>query len=439
VGFDPKSVAGPFDWKRAQGETLSLHLNKHPFTESLLPALGEFTALTGIEVEYNILSEEEYREKLIIELSSGSGGVDVFMTGPFDNWSYVGANWLEPLDDYLGNPALTPSDYEPDDFYPALIAANRWNGKPGYQNLGEGSLWSIPVMVETYILAYRKDWAEELQLDAPKTYQEYYEMAKAMTRSVDGVEARGVTARGLGTMPTIHTGFITGFASYGCRDFDDAMGVTINSPEAVAFTDLWVKTLKESGPMAWTSNTWYDTKQQFESGAYGMVLDCDFFAAGFEDPSKSRVAGKVGYALPPAGPGATPQSNLWTWALGVSSHSRHKLASWLFIQWATSKEQLVKTALEGNLNPSRKSVWNDPQVADMTGKWGNYREVVQKNLEEHVQVTMTPQSEISAVGDRWARALQAIWGGAEAQTELDSAADDITRILKNARVLDTTN
>jgi len=432
IDFDPSSITDPFRWDRARDETIKLHLNKHPFTESLIPTLDEFTELTGITVDYSILSEEEYREKIIIELSSRSGSVDVFMTGPFTEWSYVRAGWVEALDEYMNNPALTNEAYDLNDFFPVCLTANRWNGKPGYQNYGKGSQWAIPVQVETYILAFRKDWAEELQLTPPRNYDEYYQFAKAMTREIDGRRVHGVTARGIGTWSTIATGFITGFASYGCRDFDDQMNCTINSPEAVEFTEIWINTLKECGPLAWTSNSWYDTKEQFESGQYGMYLAVDFFAVGFENPEKSRVVGKVGYTLAPAGPDGTIRSNIWTWTLAINRYSRKKLASWLFIQWATSKEQLMAAAIEGNWNPSRRSVWDDPKVASITKDWDNYRDVVSENLRNYAHVCFTPQSEVPAIGDRWARALQEIWSGTDAQVALDRAAADIDRIIEKS-------
>lgn len=432
IDFDPSLITDPFRWDRASGETIKLHLNKHPFTESLIPTLKEFTELTGIAVEYSILSEEEYREKIIIELSSHSGSVDIFMTGPFTEWSYVRAGWVEPLDDYMNNPSLTNENYDLDDFFPVCLTGNRWNGKPGYKNYGKGSQWAIPVQVETYILAFRKDWAEELQLTPPRNYEEYYDFAKAMTREIDGRQVHGVTARGIGTWSTITTGFLTGFSSYGCRDFDDQMNCTINSPEAVEFTEIWIKALKECGPLAWTSNSWYDTKEQFESGQYGMWLTVDFFAVGFENPERSRVAGKVGYTLAPAGPDGTIRSNIWTWALAINRYSRKKLASWLFIQWSTSKEQLTAAAIEGNWNPSRRSVWDDPKVASITKDWDNYRDVVSENLQNYAHVCWTPQSEMPAIGDRWARALQQIWSGTDAQVALDRAAADIDRTIEKS-------
>jgi len=60
--------------------------------------------------------------------------------------------------------------------------------------------------------------------------------------------------------------------------------------------------------------------------------------------------------------------------------SYHKDAAWLFIQWATSKPVMLHTTLEyENWNPPRKSVWEDPLVAEASGKLANYRQVVEEN------------------------------------------------------------
>jgi multiple sugar transport system substrate-binding protein len=49
---------------------------------------------------------------------------------------------------------------------------------------------------------------------------------------------------------------------------------------------------------------------------------------------KSKIAGKVGYALPPGG--FTEMAGGFT--LSISSDSKHKEAAYLFIQWLTSKK-----------------------------------------------------------------------------------------------------
>src|SRR5882757_601563 len=107
------------DWKQAEGQSLTIGLNKHPFTESLLPLIPEFRRLTGINVEYLILPEAEYFTKLVADLSQQRGEFSVIMTGPVRNWQYVSANWILPLDDLLNNPKLTDLGwYKLEDFYP---------------------------------------------------------------------------------------------------------------------------------------------------------------------------------------------------------------------------------------------------------------------------------------------------------------------------------
>ena len=74
------------DWRQASGQKLTIGLNKHPFTESLLPLIPQFRQLTGIEVDYLILPEAEYFTKLAADLSQQRGEFSVIMTGPMRNW-----------------------------------------------------------------------------------------------------------------------------------------------------------------------------------------------------------------------------------------------------------------------------------------------------------------------------------------------------------------
>jgi ABC-type glycerol-3-phosphate transport system substrate-binding protein len=67
------------NWRQAEGQKLTIGLNKHPYTESLLPLIGEFEALTGIKVDYLILPENEYGAKLTADLSQQRGEFTVIM------------------------------------------------------------------------------------------------------------------------------------------------------------------------------------------------------------------------------------------------------------------------------------------------------------------------------------------------------------------------
>lgn len=423
-----------FDWKQEEGKTINLILVRHAYSDSTVPLLPEFEELTGITVEYDILSEEEYREKLLIDLSTGAGTYDIFMTGPVSNWQYAPAGWMEPLDDYINDPSLTSPDWDFEDFWPSLIAASRWNLEPG-SGVGEGPLWALPVNEEGYALFYRKDLFEEKGIDVPETYEELYETAKALNGTEwDGKKLSGFVARGNRSWPTIHTGYGSLFWTWGGEDFDENFKCVIDSPEGVAATELWGKIMSETAPADVVDYTWYDAQEAFAAGKAAMFIDADHMSEAFENPEKSQVAGKVGYAVPPKGPnGEDPKTNLWVWSIAMTSASKEKNAAWLWLQWASSKDILTRSAVKGNINPCRISVAEAPEVMEYMEDWGDYQETYIYLLDEVVGLRWAPLQEQSEVGDLWAVAVQeVILGAKDAQQALDDAAAVIDKTIEAA-------
>ena len=188
--------------KENSPKTTEIHLllNRHPFTESILRFIPEYERSTGVKVSTLLLSEEEYFEKLITELSSRSSYYDLFMLGFPHLWQYAKAGWLEPLDPYIENPNLTPVNWDPNDFFPELIACSRWNLKQG-AGMGEGPLWALPVNEEAYVVFYRRDLFERFKVKLPTTYEEVYKAAKALTRNVDGQQIYGLAIGACGVGP----------------------------------------------------------------------------------------------------------------------------------------------------------------------------------------------------------------------------------------------
>jgi multiple sugar transport system substrate-binding protein len=420
------------NWRQFEGQTLTIGLNKHSYTESLLPQIGEFEALTGIKVDYLILPENEYGAKLTADLSNQRGEFTVIMAGAMRNWAYVTPGWMVPLEQFINDPKLTDKAwFKMDDFFPSLLAANRWNGKVG-GGMGEGPLYSIPVMSESYILAYRKDIFDQYKIKVPTTYEEMAEAARQVKKNA-GID--GVVARGTPNFPTIATGYLSGIKSYTdgkWAELDEKMNAQFSDPRAVKFSQMWTDMLRESGPASWSSMTWSDGMETFAAGQAGMYPDCDFFAATYEDPKKSKVAGKVGYALLPAGPGGKTYSGLYTWALGMSSATKNKGAAWLFIQWATSPRTLLKATVEyANYNPTRISVMNDPQTQKVMGGWGGgqYLKTVQENLKT-ARVAWVPEPERPRLGDIWARALQEMYfKRATPEEAMKKATDEVNKVF----------
>jgi multiple sugar transport system substrate-binding protein len=425
------------NWRQAEGQTLTIAMNKHPFTESLLPLIPEFRRLTGINVEYLILPEAEYFTKLAADLSQQRGEFSVIMTGPMRNWQFVSADWILPLDDFLSDPKLTDQSwFNLDDFYPALIAANRYDGTIG-GGVGKGPLYSIPVLEESYILAYRKDIFEQYNIKVPTTLEEMAEAARQVKQKA-GIP--GIVARGTPSVASMGSGFISGLKSYSdgqWSEFDDRLNANFHDPRSVKFTEAWIDMICESGPPNWANMQWYDAKEAFTAGQAGMIVDADFFAAGYEDPKKSNVAGKVGYALIPAGPSGKSYAGLWTWALGINKATKNKAAAWLFVEWATAQRTLLNATIGyGNYNPSRASITGDPRVRQIMGSWGEgeYLKTVAKNLET-ARVAWIPQPERTREGDIWARALHEIYFKRKSAADaLKQVSMDVDKVLKEAGI-----
>jgi multiple sugar transport system substrate-binding protein len=134
----------------------------------------------------------------------------------------------------------------------------------------------------------------------------------------------------------------------------------LNSPEWVKTMDVYAGMLRRYGPPGVVNFNWYECSSAFMQGQVGIYFDGVNFANQFEDPAKSKIAGKVGYAVLPAGPAGhfTPT---FTNAMAVSAQSRNKEAAYLFCAWSTNKQNAVRELLAG-VGVGRASAWGNAEV-----------------------------------------------------------------------------
>lgn len=419
------------NWRQFEGAELTALLVSHPFVDALEPLLPEFEELTGIEVTLEVLAEQPAFEKLLADLTSGAGTYDIFMTSPLNNWQYATAGWIEPLDDYLNDPELTSSAYDVDDFAPGIWGAGRWTREP-MTGVGEGPVWAVPINFESYLLAYRPSILEENGLEVPTTYAELLEIAPQLHTPEEGVY--GVITRFDKYWDLTFLTFGTMLESYGVQMINEDGELEICSPESVAATEDFIQLLKTASPEGAGAFTWYDALQGFASGQYALSLnEADLFAPVYEDPDQSEVSDDVGYAPTPLGPDGERKASAWIWQMSMNSASQNKGAAWLFLQWLTSKETMVKTHLSGNMNPVRASAWEDPEVSAMVMEWGaepgQYLETVQ-TMAEAAGIRFPPHPELTRMLDRWAEAIQqSYFGQGNVEDNLCQAEEDIERIL----------
>ncbi len=353
----PAAAGARFDWKACAGTRVRFLANMHPWVDLIRPMLGDFEKLSGIQVDMSVYPEDQFRTKLTIELLSGTSDVDTFMLMPGQDLErFTQSGWLEPLNGYLGSQSLLWPDYDAPDLFESALQEGSLQGK----------YYTIPIQLETSLLAYNKDILSRYHVAVPRTMDELLEAARRVYTGSGG-RVYGITLRGKKAAATSQ--WVDFLHSYGGTWLDGDGMSAVDSPAAISATAMYGELLFKYGPKSAPSNSWYESISIFMQGKAAMIYDASVFKAEYENPAASAVAGKVGYAVIPAGPaGSIPHVS--TWCLGINSGSRRKAASWLFIQWTTGKEMGLKALLAG-IPSARTSAWDSPEFkqGDKTPEW----------------------------------------------------------------------
>jgi len=338
LAMAPPASGQQFNWQQAKGSQLRVVLNKHPWQAAIEPHLKEFEALTGIKLVAEVYPEDQFRAKVLVELTSGAGSIDVFMSMPAqEGLKYMRAGWLQPVDEYLKNPALTAPDYNWNDFLEKTRDAM----------VVEGKLVGPPIQVENTSLMYRKDVFQKYTVKVPTTLDELEAAAKALhgkAMTDDGQPGFGIVARGKRAAATSQ------FAAYlhaeGGEWLSSSHEPMFNNEDGLRAFELYGRLLRQYGPPGSENNHWYEASSIFSQGKAAMYTDANSLFPVIEDPQKSKVVGKVGYALFPRGPKGQYGSTVAAWGLAMPKSSKNQKAAWLFMQWATAKVQVLAVQSE---------------------------------------------------------------------------------------------
>jgi multiple sugar transport system substrate-binding protein len=336
------------------GTDIHVLANDHPWVHHIARNLSAFTRATGATVTFEVYPEEQFRAKRTVEMLSGISDIDVFMIMPGNSLDeYRRRGWVEPLDGYFPTPSagnLDESLLEDGDFYPEALAAG----------MRDGRHYSIPLLLETSILAYNREIFRDYGLSVPETMDEL-ERTAADVFDRSGGTIYGITMRGRGASATSQ--WADFLHSFGGSWFDSDGLAALHSPQSLRALEFYGRLLREYGPRDATSNGWYESLSIFMRGEAAMIFDANVFRTHYEDPDQSNVAGQVGYAQLPRGPaGSVP--HISHWGLAMYPGSEKKDAAWQFMVWAAAREQALSAHLAG-IPSARMSVWTDPQVTSV--------------------------------------------------------------------------
>lgn len=432
-----QALAADYDWKRHSGKTITLLLDKHPYTDAIIADLDNFKSMTGVDVKYDVFPEDVYFDKVTAALSSRSSQYDAFMTGAYQTWQYGPAGWLVDMNEFLKDPQRTAPTFAFDDILPNLRAATAWSGVPG-EPLGGASAkqWAMPLAFELNSVSFNKRMLDAAKLDPPKNLADLREKAAKVQKDRQGVYGIGV--RGSRSWATIHPGYLSGLTSFGGRDFNVSGGrlkAAMNSSEAKAFTRDWVAMIQESGPKNWSTYTWYEVGNDLSAGASAMIFDADILGYFMQGTGKEK--GNIGFdAFTPNPDAKAPTPNVWIWSFAISSFSKQRDAAWDFVQWASGTDHgLFAARKKDGVNPVRASTWKDEA----------FRKRIEASYPGYVQqyeasspgakIYFTPQPLFFNLTTEWAASLQRMVAKEiPVDDGLDELAVNIDRQLKRAGI-----
>jgi sorbitol/mannitol transport system substrate-binding protein len=300
-----------------------------------------FTAETGIRVNFTVLPENDVRDKISQEFSSQAGQYDVASLSNFEIPIYAKSEWIAPLDSYVA----ADTGFDQADILPPMTKS---------LTADDGKLYGEPFYGESSFLMYRKDVLDALgvQMPAKPTWQQ----VAAIAAQVDGKQPgmAGICLRGQPGWGQIFAPLTTVVNTFGGTWFDKDWNAEVDAPEFRQATQFYVDLVRAHGETGAPQAGFTECLNNLIQGNVAMWYDATSAAGSLEAPD-SPVKGKMGYV---AAPVERTQSSGWlyAWSWSIQQASEKKDNAWRFISWASGKgyEELVGGSLGWSRVPAGK-------------------------------------------------------------------------------------
>ena len=387
--------------------------------DALKQAAKDYEAQTGVHINIAEFPYADLFTKELIDLTARAGSYDLIMLD--DPWfpKFASQELLTDLSPLLQSKGQSGPDA---DFVQTSIAL----GREPYQT---GSLYALPYVGNSQLLFYRKDLFLKHHLKEPATWDD----ALSAARTINENETAGAPGGGkvYGYVMRAAQGnaavadFMPIFWAFGGEMFDAGGKPTVNSPEGISALKFMLELGKYSPP-GYPSFNADEVGAHLLQGTAAMSINWPAWISAFDDPARSRVMGKIEFTnLPGAkNPG---RAEIGNWLIAIPRDANKKEAAFEFLVWATSAEQMKRSALRGN-PPTRKSLFTDPELVK---KFPAYPAQL-RSLESSRPRPRTPQwNEIENVFGIYLSKANS--GELAAEDAMNQANTEIARIIERGK------
>jgi sorbitol/mannitol transport system substrate-binding protein len=277
-----------------------------------------------VKLNWVVLGENVLRQRLTIDISTGSNTFDVINIGSYEAPLWGERGWLVPLDD-LG------ADYGYDDIFDVIRQGLSYQGR----------MYAAPFYGESSFTYYRKDLFQKAGLEMPRqpSYEQIRQFAQKLHDPEHGVY--GVCLRGEPGWGQNMAYISTLVNTFGGRWLDPDWKPQLLSPPWTEAVSFYVDLLGRYGPPGAIIDGYNENRAFFANGNCAMWIDATSAAGYFLDPSQSRVANTTGFAKAPIAKVPSGSAWIWAWGLAIPASSQHAAVGKQFIKWATSRHYVA--------------------------------------------------------------------------------------------------
>jgi multiple sugar transport system substrate-binding protein len=366
-------------------------------------AFAKWKSTEEAAVDYDLVAWPQLHDRMATAFASGAAPWDiVYMSG----WVPEFQSALSPFADNLPK-ALT------DDMPPSSFSTVSSNGKR------YGAVFTLSLLT----LFYNKEHLKQAGLKTPpKDWDEFKRSAKELTRDGrHGFVMNYGDPSGIGGTASYWMAFLqqAGGKMYG----EDGLPV-FNSAAGVDALQIMVDLMPATDPGSISYAGINDATNVLMAGRASMMLNWPFMWTAAQDPKQSKIIGKLGSALLPAGPAGSASidgTDAWT----VTKSSKNPDKSRELIEFYLDAEVQKRQVLDTGWLPIRLSVLADPEVQ---AKAPNAAVVLEQANHPYDSFVTPDYNQVTiAVGTEVQKALQ---GQKTARQAIADAHNLVTSIVK---------
>jgi multiple sugar transport system substrate-binding protein len=390
-------LAAPVILRRAHAaEDVQLLSHRYPALEYYADKLK--TALPGTPVNARLMPSGEAINLERIALSAGDTSLDLMWANSAMIPGYAKSGWLEPLDELY---AKYRDEFGLADISPASIAGCSY----------DGHVYGMPITTNTLLYAYRADLFDAAHLTPPNTWDEAVEIA----RKLNTPRRNGLTLSLKWDQPPYELQSVLNTVGDGW--FDKEWRPIFNDARGVAAIETF-KRLAQYAVPGYTAQANDENAVNFGQDIAATGQQWATRCASMDDPAKSRVVGKISWAVPPGG-----RQAIVTDAYCISRKSRRD-KDMLFRLLATALSEQNQRAGARLAVPTRRAVLNDAAIQQQY-RW---YPTVSKALDAALPLPPLPEfSETAELSTK--RMVQAIVGQVPVKEALDTGAAEVKDLL----------